>query len=118
MAYDSENVFAQILRGKIPSEKVYEDEFSYAFKDIHPQAPVHLLVIPKGPYTDFDDFVLNAPEKEKEGYFKAISTVAHQAGLKEKGYRLLFNIGKDSGQAVPHLHAHILAGRAFSDKIV
>lgn len=118
MAYDSENVFAKILRGEIPSEKVYEDEFSYAFKDIHPQAPVHLLVIPKGSYTDFDDFTAHASVQEKEGYFKAISKVAAQAGLQGKGYRLLFNIGKESGQAVPHLHAHILAGRVFSDKIV
>ena len=109
MTYDSNNVFAKILRKEIPSEFIYEDDFAVAFKDIHPKAPVHLLVLPKGAYTDYNDFILNASEKERTGFFKAIQTVAKQNNLIEDGYRIVFNVGSGAGQEVPHLHAHILA---------
>ena len=109
MAYDSDNVFAKILRKEIPSEFIYEDDFAVAFKDIHPKAPVHLLVLPKGAYTDYNDFTLNASKEEFFGFFKAIQQVAAQNGLVDGGYRIVFNVGSGAGQEVPHLHAHILA---------
>lgn len=110
--YNKENVFAKMLRGEIPVNKIYEDDYAIAFNDINPQAPVHILVIPKGEYEDFSDFALRAGEKEIAGYIKAVAKVAQDKGLKESGgYRLLMNIGKDSGQEVPHLHTHLFAGK-------
>ena len=109
MTYNSDNVFAKILRKEIPSDFIYEDAFTVAFKDIHPKAPVHLLVLPKGAYTDYNDFIINAPKEEFIGFFKAIQTVAAQNNLVEGGYRIVFNVGSGAGQEVPHLHAHILA---------
>jgi len=109
--YDETNIFARILRGEIPCRKVYEDDFALAFHDIAPQAPVHVLVIPKGQYCSFADFSAQAPEAEIAGFIRAIGAVARELGLEAPGYRLLANMGEDSGQEVPHLHVHLFAGR-------
>ena len=108
--YDSDNIFAKILRGEIPSTRVYEDEHAIAFHDINPQAPHHILVIPRGPYVSWDDFSANGSEAEIAGFVRAVGAVAREAGLVEPGYRLLANTGVDSGQEVPHLHVHIFGG--------
>jgi diadenosine tetraphosphate (Ap4A) HIT family hydrolase len=109
--YDDSNVFAKILRGELPSKTVYEDEHSLAFHDINPIAPVHILVIPKGAYVSWDDFSERASEAEIAGFVRAIGTVARDAGMVVQGYRLLSNVGKRSGQEVPHLHVHIFGGQ-------
>ncbi|MFA5040803.1 MAG: HIT domain-containing protein [Bdellovibrionales bacterium] len=111
MAYDSNNVFAKILRGEIPCKKAYEDEFALAFHDIHPKAPVHLLVIPKGPYATFDDFAANANADEIAGFYRALEKVIASAADISKGYRLISNAGPHSHQEVPHYHVHVLGGR-------
>jgi len=110
-AYDDGNIFARILRGEIPCRKVHEDDWSLAFHDINPQAPTHVLVIPKGRYVSWADFSARAGEAEIAGFVRAVGQVARDLGLEEPGYRLLANIGEDSGQEVPHLHLHIFAGR-------
>lgn len=109
--YDDQNIFARILRGEIPAKKVYEDEYALAFHDIAPQAPHHILVIPKGAYVSWDDFSARAAEAEIAGFIRAVGTVAREAGFVAPGYRLLANTGLDAGQEVPHLHVHIFAGR-------
>ncbi len=111
MAYDSDNVFARILRGEIPCSKVYEDDYALAFNDIAPKAPIHVLVIPKGAYESMDDFTANASEAEIAGLFRAVGTVARQIGAIEGGYRLLSNCGRNGHQEVPHLHIHVFGGR-------
>ena len=110
-AYDETNIFARILRGEIPCRKVYEDEHALAFHDINPQAPVHILVIPKGAYVSWDDFSERASAEEIAGFVRAVGKVARDQGLVEPGYRLLANVGRDSGQEVAHLHVHIFGGR-------
>ena len=107
MAYDSNNIFARILRGEIPCSRVYEDEHALAFDDINPQAPVHVLVIPKGAYESMDDFSQNASEAEIAGFFRAVGTVARQLALTAAGYRILTNHGANARQEVPHFHVHI-----------
>lgn len=109
--YDDNNIFARILRGELPSKTVYEDEFALAFHDINPQAPLHILVIPKGAYVSWDDFSARASDAEIAGFVRAVGQVARDAGLVAPGYRLLANIGPDSHQEVPHLHVHIFAGQ-------
>ena len=109
--YDDNNIFARILRGEIPSQKVYEDPHALAFHDINPLAPNHILVIPKGSYVSWDDFSAQASDAEIAGFVRAVGKVARDAGLTESGYRLLANTGMNSGQEVPHLHVHIFAGR-------
>ena len=111
MVYDEQNVFSKILRGEIPVNSVYEDEYALEFEDINPQAPVHLLVIPKGSYVYLDDFTMKACEKEVAGFFMAVGQVAREAGLSESGYRILANHGNDANQEVPHFHVHIVGGR-------
>ncbi len=111
--YDDQNIFARILRGEIPSKKVHEDEFALAFHDINPQAPHHILVIPKGPYVSWDDFSEKASDAEIAGFVRAVGHVARAAGLVAPGYRLLANTGLDAHQEVPHLHVHIFAGRGL-----
>ena len=116
-AYDPDNIFARILRGEIPSQKVYEDEWAYAFHDINPQARLHILVVPKGAYVSWDDFSARAPAEEIAGFIRAVGHVAREAGLVEPGYRLLANIGADGGQEVPHLHIHIFGGQQLGRMI-
>ena len=111
--YDDTNIFAKILRGEIPCGKVYEDDHALAFNDINPQAPTHILVIPKGRYVSWDDFSANAPDAEIAGFIRAVGHVARAAGLVEPGYRLLANIGHNGHQEVPHLHVHIFGGQAL-----
>ncbi|MBN8807932.1 MAG: histidine triad nucleotide-binding protein [Sphingomonas sp.] len=109
--YDDQNIFAKILRGEIPSRRVYEDEWAIAFHDIAPCAPTHILVIPTGAYVSWDDFSARGSAEEIAGFVRAIGTVARDLGLVAPGYRLLANIGPDSGQEVPHLHVHLFGGK-------
>ena len=109
--YDDTNIFARILRGEIPSRKVHEDEWSLAFHDINPQAPTHILVIPKGPYCSFADFSAAASPEEIAGFFRAVGRIARDLGLEAPGYRILANMGDHGGQEVPHFHVHLFAGR-------
>ena len=109
MAYDPSNVFARILRGELPCKKVYESEHALAFHDINPQAPVHILVIPRGPYVSWDDFSARASDAEIAGFVRAVGAIAREhVGA---GYRLLANTGPAAHQEVPHLHVHIFAGK-------
>ena len=108
--YDDSNIFAKILRGQIPNRTVYEDDYALAFHDINPQAPVHILVIPKGRYVSWDDFTATATDAEITGFIRAVGHVARAAGLAAPGYRLLSNIGGHGHQEVPHLHVHIFGG--------
>lgn len=109
--YDDQNIFAKILRDEIPSKRVYEDDFAIAFHDINPQAPTHILVIPRGAYVSWDDFSARGSDAEIAGFVRAVGTVARAAGLVQPGYRLLANTGLDAHQEVPHLHVHIFAGQ-------
>jgi diadenosine tetraphosphate (Ap4A) HIT family hydrolase len=109
--YDATNIFARILRGEIPARKIFENEFAVAFHDIAPQAPVHVLVIPKGDYVSFADFSATASDAEIAGFFRAVGSVAKNLGLEAPGYRLLANMGEHSGQEVPHFHVHLFGGR-------
>jgi diadenosine tetraphosphate (Ap4A) HIT family hydrolase len=109
--YDDQNVFARILRGEIPSKRVFEDEWAIAFHDINPQAPVHVLVIPRGRYVSMADFTARGSAAEIAGFFRAVGEVTRMLGLETDGYRLLANMGQAAGQEVPHLHVHVFAGR-------
>ena len=111
MTYDESNIFARILRGELPCEKLYEDEFALAFPDINPQAPCHVLVIPKGKYLSMADFGAKAAPEEITGFFRAVALVAKRLGVAESGYRLIANAGPDSMQQVPHFHVHIIGGK-------
>jgi diadenosine tetraphosphate (Ap4A) HIT family hydrolase len=111
MAYDDNNVFAKILRGEIPCDKVYEDAHVLAFKDIEPQTPTHILVVPKGRYSSFDDFSRNASEAEIAGLVRAAGKIARDLGLAQPGYRILANTGPDAHQEVMHFHLHLFAGK-------
>lgn len=111
LPYDESNIFARILHGEIPARKVYEDEHAFAFHDINPQAPVHILVIPKGRYVSWDDFSTRASDAEIAGFVRAVGRIARDEGLVAPGYRLLANVGAASGQEVPHLHVHLFGGR-------
>ncbi|PRY23776.1 histidine triad (HIT) family protein [Aliiruegeria haliotis] len=115
--YDDQNIFAKILRGEIPNDTVLETEHSLAFRDIQPQAPVHVLVIPKGPYVCYDHFALEASEAEIVDYTRAVGEVCKMAGVQPgnggNGFRLIANAGADGVQEVPHLHVHILGGRGL-----
>jgi histidine triad (HIT) family protein len=113
LPYDDSNIFAKILRGEIPNRTVYEDDYALAFHDINPQAPVHMLVIPKGRYVSWDDFTEHASDTEITGFIRAVGKVARTAGLAAPGYRLLSNIGGHGHQEVPHLHVHIFGGAQF-----
>jgi len=113
MTYDNQNIFAKILRGEIPCDKIYEDENVLAFNDIAPQAPVHILVIPKGAYVSIDDFGAKASAEEIVAFYRAVSKIASDAGLSEDGYRVIANTGNNGGQEVPHYHAHILGGETL-----
>ena len=113
MSYDSNNIFAKILRGEIPCKKIYEDDFVLSFYDINPQKKIHALVIPKGKYIDLDDFSLKASPEEMVGLLKGINVVAKKLGISTQvgnGYRALTNISNHGGQEVPHLHFHLFGG--------
>lgn len=109
--YDSNNIFARILRGELPCSKVYENDYALAFNDIAPQAPVHVLVIPKGAYVSMDDFAERGTIEEIAGFTRAIGETAKILGLPENGYRTVTNIGRHGLQEVPHLHTHIFGGK-------
>ncbi len=111
MAYDPDNIFAKILRGEIPCQKVYEDDYALAFHDIRPAAPTHVLVIPKGPYVTLHDMTREASPEFVGGFFRAVAEVADLVGAIEPGYRILANNGADAHQEVMHFHVHIFAGR-------
>ena len=115
--YNTNNIFAKILRKEISCDKIYEDKFSLAFKDINPQAKIHVLVIPKGSYIDMNDFAANATTEEIEGLIRALGKVANILGVSTSGYRYLGNNGKDGGQEVPHLHFHIFGGEKLGKMI-
>jgi len=109
--YDEGNIFARILRGELPSKKVYEDDHVLAFRDINPLAPVHILVIPKGAYVSWDDFSEKGSDAELAAFTRAVGRIARDEGLVAEGYRILANIGRRAGQEVPHLHMHIFGGQ-------
>lgn len=111
MAYDVNNVFAKILRGETPSQRVYEDDHVLAIKDINPKAPVHVLVLPKGPYTSLMDFSIRATSDEIGNFFQTVAKIAELLGLQDNGFRLVSNTGVDAGQIVPHFHVHLLGGK-------
>ena len=112
MAYNSENIFAKILRQEIPCQKIYENDYALAFHDINPRAKIHALVIPKGPFVSSLDFHAKASDQEIVGYYRALDQVLERLSLKAgKGYRLLSNSGDYAGQEVPHFHTHIFAGQ-------
>ncbi|QDZ06627.1 histidine triad nucleotide-binding protein [Sphingomonas panacisoli] len=116
--YDDQNIFAKILRGEIPSKRVYEDQWAIAFHDIAPVAPIHILVIPTGRYVSWDDFSAKASAEEITGFVRAVGKVARDLGLVAPGYRLLANVGQHSGQEVPHLHVHLFGGQPLGPMLV
>jgi len=118
MAYDRNNIFARILRGEIPAQRLYEDEHVLAFPDINPLAPTHILVIPKGAYVSFDDFAATASDAEILAFTRAVAKIAAAAGVAESGYRLLSNHGPHSHQEIPHFHVHIFGGRPLGPLLV
>ncbi len=109
--YDDGNIFARILRGELPAKRVYEDHWALAFHDIAPQAPVHVLIIPKGRFISLADFAARGSEAEIAGFWRAVGKVAHDLQLEAPGYRILANMGEDAGQEVPHFHVHLFGGR-------
>jgi diadenosine tetraphosphate (Ap4A) HIT family hydrolase len=111
--YDSDNIFAKMLREEIPCDTVYEDAHVLAFNDISPAAAVHVLVIPKGEYSSFDDFAKTAGGEAVAAFFASVQKVAEKVGIQESGYRLISNHGADASQTVPHFHVHLLGGQAL-----
>ncbi len=111
--YDDQNIFAKILRGEIPSNRVHEDEWAIAFHDINPQAPIHILVIPRGRYVSWDDFSATASADEIAGFVRAVGKVARDLDLVAPGYRLLANVGLNGHQEIAHLHVHLFGGKAM-----
>lgn len=116
--YNGQNVFAKILRGEIPCDKVHESEHALAFRDLSPQAPEHVLVIPKGAYVSLADFTASASAAEIEGLLRAVGETARRLGLEKGGYRVLANTGTNARQEVPHLHFHIFGGRDLGSMLV
>jgi histidine triad (HIT) family protein len=116
--YDDTNIFARILRGEIPCKKVYEDDFALAFHDINPQAPVHVLVIPKTPHVSLADFTATATPEQIAGFFRAVGQVAKQLDLEAPGYRVLANMGAHGHQEVPHFHMHIFGGHPLGPMLL
>lgn len=113
MSYNSQNIFAKIIRGEIAANKVYEDDKILAFHDISKAAPIHILVIPKGEFIDFSDFVSKAQATEVAYFFAKVAEIAAALGLNQSGFRLITNKGADAHQTVPHFHVHILGGKAL-----
>lgn len=116
-AYDDNNIFAKILRGELSCEEIYKNENVLAFRDKYPDAPVHILVIPKAQYVSYDDFVLKASEEEIVSFFKTVREIAHKYNLEKTGYRLVTNHGKDGEQVIPHFHIHILGGKRLGKHV-
>lgn len=117
MSYDKDNIFARILRKEIPAKIIYEDEFAIAFHDINPQAPTHVLVIPKGEFISFYDFSEKATPELMKGFYQAVQKTIDILNLKDQGFRVLSNHGQNGGQEVPHYHIHIFGGRALGRMI-
>ena len=120
MSYDDKNIFAKILRGEIPCNKIYEDDYVLSFYDINQQKKIHALVIPKGKYINLDDFNDKASSEEIVGLLKGITTVANKLGISintGKGYRALINISEHGGQEVPHLHFHLFGGEKIGKMV-
>ena len=117
MAYDETNIFARILSGELPCDKVFEDEHVLAFRDVNPQTPVHILVVPKGAYVSLDDFAAKASDAEIAGLVRAVGRIARDQGVAEPGYRALVNSGADANQEVAHLHVHIFGGQPLGRMI-
>jgi histidine triad (HIT) family protein len=118
MAYNRDNVFARILRGELPCTKVYEDEHVLAFRDIEPQAPSHVVLIPKGEYVSADDFSATASDAELAAFMRAIAKIAAAEGITEGGFRIVANAGKAAHQAVPHFHLHLFGGRDLGARLL
>jgi diadenosine tetraphosphate (Ap4A) HIT family hydrolase len=118
MPYDRNNAFARILRGEIPCRKVYESAHALAFRDINPQMPVHILVIPKGEYVSLDDFTAKASAEELADFVKAVGEVARLADVAASGYRIIANSGPDAHQEVPHLHVHVFGGKRIGGRMI
>jgi diadenosine tetraphosphate (Ap4A) HIT family hydrolase len=116
--YDSNNIFARILRDEIPSRRVFENEYAVAFHDIAPQAPVHVLVIPRGSYISIADFTAKASDAEILGFWRAVTEVARTLELETPGYRILSNMGEHAGQEVPHFHVHLFGGKPMGAMLV
>ena len=117
MPYDENNIFAKIIRGEIPCDKVYEDDHVLAFRDIQPQKPVHVLVIPKGPYVSLEDFSAKASSEEITAFHRAVAKIVSEEGLVDHGFRAIANTGEYGGQEVPHYHLHILGGEPVGKMI-
>ena len=111
--YDPENIFAKILRGEIPNRTVMETDHTLAFEDIAPQAPIHMLVIPKGPYVTYDHFASDASDAEILNYTRTVAAICKKLGVEGDGWRMISNAGQNGVQEVPHLHVHILGGRGL-----
>ncbi|MBV0899717.1 MAG: HIT domain-containing protein [Wolbachia endosymbiont of Fragariocoptes setiger] len=115
--YNEENIFAQILAGNLPCKQIYNDDYILAFHDKYPDAPTHILVIPKEKYISYDDFIFNSPSEEIVHFFKIIRKITHEHNLTKTGYRLVTNHGKDGEQVVPHFHVHILGGKRLGKHV-
>jgi diadenosine tetraphosphate (Ap4A) HIT family hydrolase len=118
MTYDRNNIFARILRGELSCTKVYEDEHVLAFRDIEPQAPSHVVLIPKGEYASADDFSAKASDAELVAFMRAVGKIAAAEGVAEGGYRILSNHGAAAHQAVPHFHLHLFGGRDLGPRLL
>ena len=117
MSYDNQNIFAKILRGEIKATKIYEDDKILAFNDISKASPTHILIIPKGEYENYCDFVTNAKSEEIIHFFKKVAELAKQLGVDLNGFRLITNNGNDANQTVKHFHVHLLAGKKLGPLI-
>ncbi|MGL9732696.1 MAG: HIT domain-containing protein [Wolbachia sp.] len=115
--YDNDNIFAQILRGELPYEKVHENESILAFYDKYPDAPVHILVVPKSQYISYDNFILKASAEEIVNFFKTVREITHKYNLEKTGYRLVINYGENGEQIIPHFHMHILGGKRLGKHV-
>ena len=117
MDYDYNNIFAKILKAEISCEKINENENTLAFLDINPLAPIHILIIPKKPYINFYDFNKNASADEILDFWKLINFIIETKNIKNSGFRIITNSGKDGNQDVPHFHVHLLGGKNLGKMI-
>ena len=119
MSYNPNNVFAKIISSEMPCDEIYQDDFCLAFNNLHPTAPIHVLVIPKGHYINFDDFCLRGQDNEINGFFKGVTATLNKLNLINKdGYRLITNAGENGLQTINHFHIHILAGEKLGPLVV